>query len=93
MTDTNTCIAIRLRRTIHQDAYLRVPLTEALRKKTPEEDGSYPLDTDALFAEATRMGELSAIEWQVEESSAAVHPLQRAAPEGRVTYDIHEQHR
>lgn len=85
----HTCISYRLRRTTHEDAYVAVPVTDAIMKKDPEADGSFRIDFDAFRREAIRLSEDPSVDWQVEGRSLEPHPTQRAAPEGRVLFDIH----
>jgi hypothetical protein len=78
-------IALRLRRVTYEDAYIAVPVTDAVVKPNP--DGSMAIDPEALFAEGLRIGQDSRVEWQVESSQTEAHPLQQAAPDGRRKFD------
>ena len=78
-------IALRLRRATYEDAYIAVPVTDAIVK--PKPDGSKGIDPEAFLAEGLRIGKDSRVEWQVESSKAEPHPVQQAAPEGRKTLD------
>jgi len=78
-------IALRLRRVTYEDAYIAVPVTDAVVR--PKPDGSMGVDPEALFAEGIRIGQDSRVEWQVESSKTEAHPIQQAAPEGRKKLD------
>ncbi|MFZ5637064.1 MAG: hypothetical protein ACOY82_10840 [Pseudomonadota bacterium] len=78
-------IALRLRRVVYEDAYIAIPVTDAVVK--PTSDGSLRIDPEALFAEGIRIGQDSRIEWRVESCQTEVHPIQQAAPEGRKKLD------
>lgn len=78
-------IALRLRRIIYEDAYVAVPVTDAIMKQNP--DGTMEFDPDALTAEGIRIGQDARAEWQVESIVTEPHPIQRAAPEERKTFD------
>ncbi|PQO25362.1 hypothetical protein C5Y96_23765 [Blastopirellula marina] len=80
-------IALRLRRVTCEDAYIAVPVTEAILRPNP--DGSMGIDSEALMAEALRIGEDSRVEWQVETISTEPHPIQQAAPADRDSFDAH----
>jgi len=74
-----------LRRVTYEDAYIAVPVTEAVVK--PKPDGSMGIDPEAIFAEGIRIGQDSRVEWQLESSHTEAHPIQQAAPEGRQKLD------
>jgi hypothetical protein len=80
-----TSIALRLRRTIHEDAYIAVPLTAAVIKR--DKNGEEGLDVEALLAEGLRMAKDARVEWRVEETTNEIHPMQGPRPEGRTTFD------
>jgi hypothetical protein len=84
------CIQFRVRRILHEDAYIAVPVTSAIMKQTPEVDGTFRIDTEAFFAEAIRLSASEGVDWQQEESSVVAHPTQIPAPEGRRVFDVHE---
>lgn len=71
-------ISVRLRRTLVEEGYVKVPVTGDVMSP-PEADGTLRLDTDKLFAEAVRLGGDLA-EWTTEESAIEVHPIQKAPP-------------
>jgi hypothetical protein len=92
MTDEGeTCIVMRLRRVIVEDAYVGVPVTEAIMKPEPEPDGTYRIDFEAFTREAIRLGADAEVDWQREatETTTAIHPMQGPVPEGRVVFDVH----
>jgi hypothetical protein len=78
-------IALRLRRVTYEDAYIAVPVTDAVVR--PKPDGSLGIDPDALWAEGIRIGQDSRVEWQIESSKTEAHPIQQAAPDGRQKFD------
>ncbi len=78
-------IALRVRRVTYEDAYVAVPVTEAIMKK--KEDGKPGIDFEKLVAEGIRISKDSRVEWQVEESKTEPHQIQQAAPEGRKSFD------
>jgi hypothetical protein len=78
-------IALRMRRTIYEDAYIAVPVTDAVVKK--KEDGSLGVDPAALMAEGIRISRDDRVEWQVESTKTEPHPIQQAPPEGRQKLD------
>jgi hypothetical protein len=78
-------IALRVRRTICEDAYIAVPVTNAVTKK--KEDGSVGIDFDALVAEALRLSKDSRVEWKEESCVTDPHPTQQTKPEGRTSFD------
>jgi len=78
-------IALRLRRITYEDAYIAVPVNDAIVRKA--EDGSLRVDSQAMIAEGIRISQDGRVEWQVESTSTEVHPLQQAAPDGRYSFD------
>lgn len=83
-------IVLRLRRVTCEDAYVAVPVTDAIMRPRP--DGGMGVDPDALLAEGIGIGLDSRVEWQLEFSKIEVHPTQQAVPEGRTKFDaFHDQ--
>jgi hypothetical protein len=78
-------IALRVRRVTYEDAYIAVPVTDAIVRK--KEDGSLGVDPEAMCAEGIRISQDSRVEWQIESTNTEVHPIQQAAPEGRKKLD------
>jgi hypothetical protein len=78
-TSPGYSISVRLRRTVHEEAFVSVPVTAEVMRPEPDEDGRYRLDTEKLFAEAVRMG-IEGGDWQVEATEVEVHPIQMAPP-------------
>ncbi len=78
-------IMLRILRVTYEDAYIAVPVTNALMKK--KEDGSFELDVDALVSEALRISDAQQVEWQVESSKKEPHPTQMPKPENRKLFD------
>ena len=89
MADEHTCIVLRLRRTIVEDAYVAVPVTDAIMNEQPEPDGSFRVNFDAFVREAVRLSGDASVEWAVEERTTTPHPIQQPIPEGRRAFDVH----
>jgi hypothetical protein len=73
----------------HEDAYVAVPVTEAIMKREPEPDGSHRIDFDAFVREAIRLSVDPKVDWQLEETAVVSHPTQQPLPEGRLRFDVH----
>ena len=82
-------IALHLRRTIHEDAFVAVPVTNAILQRN--EDGTTSIDFEAFVAEAIRVSQSEGVDWQVEESKIEPHPVQCPLPEGRRSFDAFYQ--
>lgn len=80
-------IALRLRRVIYEDAYVAVPVTDAIVKVN--DDGTGSIDPEALVTEAIRIGEDDRVEWKVEETRIEAHPIQAPLPKGRSRFDAY----
>ena len=80
-----TSIVFHLRRVVHQDAFVAVPVTDAIMKL--DENGQPSIDWDAFVAQATQLGQHEGADWQVEEMQTAPHPVQCPIPEGRQVLD------
>jgi hypothetical protein len=80
-------LALRVRRTVTEDAYVAVPVTEAIMKI--KEDGKLGIDMDKFVAEAIRISKDSRVEWKVEESKTEPHEIQQPLPEGRKSFDAY----
>jgi hypothetical protein len=79
-------IRLRVRRVIHEDAYVAVPVTDA--NMMERADGTFGIDTDALIAEAIRISHDPRVEWQQESADTQPHPLQKPMPEDRKCFDV-----
>ncbi|MFC9817347.1 hypothetical protein ACFVJM_35445 [Streptomyces virginiae] len=75
---TSYSISVRLQRTTVEEAYVSVPVTDAVMQREPADDGSwsYRLDTDKLFAAAVELG--NEADWLSEGQQTVVHPIQKA---------------
>lgn len=73
---TSYSISVRLQRTTVEEAYVSVPVTDAVMLREPADDGSFRLDTDKLFAAAVELG--SEADWLSEGQRTVVHPIQKA---------------
>lgn len=78
-------LALRIRRTTYEDAYVAVPVTSTILKQ--KEDGTLGIDFEAFVAEAIRISEDPRVEWKVEEHKTEPHPIQGPLPEGRRNFD------
>lgn len=78
-------IQLRVRRIVHEDAYILVPVTDAVLQRRA--DGSVGIDFDALVAEAARLSTAPGVDWKQETVEATVaHPIQGPLPEGRFSF-------
>lgn len=77
-------ILLRVRRTIHEDAYISVPVTTAIMKQN--EDGSFALDPEALVVEAAKLAASADVPWATEATTIEPHPIQQPMPEGRTCF-------
>lgn len=89
MDDTSKTysVALRVRRVTYEDAYVAVPVTDAIMKK--KEDGTPGIDFEKFVAEALRISKDTKVEWKIEESKSEPHPIQQAPPEGRKSFDAY----
>jgi len=78
-------ISLRLRRIVVEDAYVAVPVTDAIIKTNV--DGQNGIDVDRFVAEAIRIGSDPKVEWKVESTSIEGHPTQGPLPDGRQCFD------
>lgn len=78
-------LMLRVRSVTYQDAYVSVPITEAILTK--REDGTLGINLDAFTAEAIRISHDPQVEWQVESSHIEPHPTQNPKPEDRQSFD------
>ncbi len=67
-------VALRLPRITHEDAYVLVPITNAITK--PKEDGTLAIDFEAFAAEAIRISKEHRVEWKTETCHTEPHPIQ-----------------
>jgi len=79
-------IALRVRRIVYEDAYISVPVTEAIMKPSADADGNVHLDTEALMAEGIRISKDARIEWRMESTTTDIHPIQQPMPEDRTSF-------
>lgn len=78
-------VGLRVRRVIHEDAYVAVLITDDLLK--PNRDGTASLNFEKFVAQAIRISQSEGVDWQIEESSIEPHPIQGPVPEGRRSLD------
>jgi len=90
-SNEHTCIVLRLRRTVIEDAYVAVPMTSTIMRSEPEPDGSFRIDFEAFVREAVRLSTDERVEWAVESDSVQPHPTQQPIPDGRRVYDVHDK--
>jgi hypothetical protein len=74
-------IALRLRKTIFEDAYVSVPVTQEILKEN--EDGSFGIDFEKFVAEAIRISEDPSTDWRLETTQVDPHPVQSPRPDNR----------
>jgi hypothetical protein len=85
-----TCIVLRLRRVIVEDAYVGVPVSDAIMKREPEPDGTYRIDFEAFVREGVRLSADPRVDWRREDDvRTEIHPTQGPVPDGRVVFDVH----
>jgi hypothetical protein len=80
-------ILLRVRRTTVEDAYVAVPVTEAIVDVQP--DGTGSINFEAFVAEALRLSGDPRVQWQIESTGVATHPEQGPLPEGRRCFDAY----
>jgi len=85
--ERTSSIQLRLRRISYEDAYVAVPVTDAIIEMQP--DGTGRINFEAFVAQAVRICGDSRVQWQLESSEVAPHPEQRPLPEGRWCFDAH----
>ena len=78
-------VALRIRRVTVEDAYIAVPVTDALIRY--QADGTGRIDPEALMAEGVRIGADPRVEWAPESTTIEPHPVQQAAPQDRFALD------
>jgi hypothetical protein len=81
--DATYSIVVRVRRVTSEDAYVRVPVTDAVVAADLDADGHQHLDGDKVMAEARRLAQTGVAAWQVEEQEVDLHPVQNTPPDGR----------
>lgn len=74
-------IRLRLRRIVHEDAYIAVPVTDAIMKK--KKDGSLGMDFEKFAGEGIKLGKQPNVEWKIESVITQVHPVQKEMPGDR----------
>jgi hypothetical protein len=89
-TAQHACIVLRLRRTVQEDAYVAVPVSDSIMKADPEPDGTRRIDFARFVAEAIRLSGDPAVEWRAEGPAAVeTNPIQQPVPANRKVFDIH----
>ncbi|MEV0522003.1 hypothetical protein AB0I66_01155 [Streptomyces sp. NPDC050439] len=73
---TTYSISVRLQRTTVEEAYVSVPVTDAVMQQEPAENGSSRLDKEKFVAAAIELG--GEAEWLPEQQQVALHPIQQA---------------
>lgn len=89
MANEHTCVVLRVRKTVVYDAYVAVPVTDAIMNEEPEPDGSFRINFDAFVREAIRLSTNESVDWALEGETATAHPTQQPVPDGRSVFDIH----
>ena len=70
-------VSFRLRRTVVEERYVSVLITDAVMAAEPDEDGARHLDSAKLVAAAIQLGQDDA-DWLLEEREVTLHPIQTA---------------
>ncbi|GAA3211340.1 hypothetical protein ACFO1B_34355 [Dactylosporangium siamense] len=81
--DATYSIVVRVRRVTTEDAYVRVPVTDAVMAADLDADGHRHLDGGKVMAEARRLAGSGTAAWQVQEQEIDLHPVQDTPPDGR----------
>lgn len=77
-------IVVSLQRVTTEYVHISVPVTSAMMKSEPEADGSYRVQSEALFAEAERLARDPNVAWQPDgEPRVGLHPTQAAPTDPR----------
>ncbi|MEW2507315.1 hypothetical protein AB0878_43340 [Amycolatopsis sp. NPDC047767] len=71
-------ISVRLQRTTVEEAYVSVPVGDAVLRDEPEPDGSARLDPQKVMAAAVELGR--AAHWSAEDVRITPHPIQKPPP-------------
>jgi hypothetical protein len=83
MPDPTYSIVVRVRRVTTEDAYVRVPVTDAVMAAEPDADGHDHLDGGKVMAQARLLAAAGDPGWQVQEQDIDLHPVQNTPPDGR----------
>ena len=83
--DNTYSIQLRLKRTIVEDTYVSVPVSNLIMKE--KEDGNLGIDFEKFTKEGIRISKNYEVDWQVESSTIEVHPIQAVRPEERKSFD------
>ena len=87
---TSYSIALRLRRVTFEDAFVAVPVTDAIM--IDQSDGTSKIDVDAFIAAALKLGADPRADWKIESQAIESHPIQSPCPPGRTTVDAYYDH-
>lgn len=82
-------VSVRLRRTVVEERYVSVPITDAVLQTQPDEDGARSIDTEKFVAAAIRLGQ-DDIGWLPEEREVTLHPIQQAPAQHQTLPDSDE---
>ena len=73
--------AFRLRRTVTEEAYVSVLVSDELMNPEPDENGNYHLDADKVVQAAVNLGSDPKTHWTIEGKPViAPHPIQMRRP-------------
>ncbi|GAA4036571.1 hypothetical protein GCM10022409_21860 [Hymenobacter glaciei] len=78
-------VQLRLRRVIHEDAYVSVLIDEKVVQL--QKDGTSTIDFEKFVAEAIRISAAPEVDWQVEGIQTDAHPIQAVRPVDRDVVD------
>lgn len=81
MPERTYSIAVRLRRTVTEEAYVSVPVSDEVMSPEPDENGNYHLDGDKVMEAAVNLGSDPKTHWKIEGKPVIEpHPIQMARP-------------
>ena len=78
-------VQLRLRRVTHEDASVSVLMDDKVMQRNA--DGTGKIDWEKLVAEAVRVSQTPGVDWRVESSGTAPHPLQSVRPDHRTVVE------
>lgn len=81
MDEASYSVLFRLQRSTTESAFVSVLVTKDLIIEKP--DGTSGLDVEKLAQRAVEMGQSSALDWDIENQSVNLHPIQVPGPKPR----------
>jgi hypothetical protein len=86
MSTQHTTILLHVRRTRVEDAYVSVPVTDAVLRAEADAEGNRRIDVEAFVREGVAIAGNPTVEWRVEEERTEMHPVQKPLPEDRTSF-------